>query len=108
MAFDPSPTGYFPSWTILASGDSVGQSGVFIGFTDFDTYNSATTGDVRQLLYSLIEAYTDQHLSLVTADRPSQVTITRTSSVPSEDILRKTFSITVNLLIEGVTVAEES
>jgi hypothetical protein len=108
MAFDPSPTGYFPSWEIMSSGSIASSSGVFISFDDFDTYNSATTGDVRQLLYSFIEAYTDEHLSLVTADRPSQVTITRTSSVPSEDVLRKTFSITVNLLIEGVTVADES
>jgi hypothetical protein len=108
MAFDPSPTGYFPSWTILASGDSVGQSGVFIGFTDLETYNSATTGDVRQLLYSVVEAYTDKHLSLVTADRPNQVTITRTSSVPAEDVIRKTYSITINLEVAGVTVADES
>lgn len=107
MAFNPSPTGYFPSWTILASGGSAPDSGVFIAYSDFDTYNSATTGDVRQLLYSFVEAYTDTHLGLVSADRPSQVTISRTQSVPEEDTIRKTYSITINLAVEGVTVASE-
>jgi hypothetical protein len=107
MAFNPSPTGYFPSWEILSSGDTATSSGVFISFSDFDTYDSATTGDVRQLLYSFVEAYTDEHLSLVTADRPTQVTITRTQSVPSEDVIRKTYSITINLEVAGVTVADE-
>ena len=107
MAFDPSPTGYFSSWEIMASGDMASSSGVFISFDDFDTYNSATTGDVRQLLYSFVEAYTDRHLTLVTADRPTQVTITRTSSVPAEDVIRKTYSITINLEVAGVTVADE-
>jgi hypothetical protein len=55
-----------------------------------------------------VEAYTDKHLSLVTADRPNQVTITRTSSVPAEDVIRKTYSITINLEVAGVTVADES
>lgn len=107
MAFNPSPTGYFPSWEILSSGDTATSSGVFISFSDFDTYDTATTGDVRQLLYSFVEAYTDEHLSLVTADRPTQVTITRTQSVPEEDVIRKTYSITINLEVAGVTVADE-
>lgn len=107
MAFDPSPTGYFPSWEIMSAGDTASSSGVFISFSDFDTYNSATTGDVRSLLYSFVEAYADEHLSLATADRPSQVTITRTQSVPAEDILRKTYSITINLAIEGVSIVPE-
>ena len=91
----------------MSSGDSVTQSGVFIALTDLETYNSETTGDVRQLLYSFVEAYTDEHLSLAIADRPSQVTITRTQSVPEEDVIRKTYSITINLEIAGVTVAAE-
>lgn len=107
MAFNPSPTGYFPSWTILASGDSSPDSGVFIAYSDFESYNASTTGDVRQLLYSFVEAYTDEHLSLATADKPSQVTITKTQSVPEEDVVRKTYSITINLAVAGFTVVDE-
>lgn len=107
MAFNPSPTGYFPSWEIMSSGSTASSSGVFIAFSDLDTYDSATTGDVRSLLYGFIESYADEHLSLATADRPSQVTITRTQSVPGEDILRKTYSITINLAIEGVSIVPE-
>lgn len=107
MAFNPAPTGYFPSWQILTPSDNPTGTGVFIDFADLETYDVSTTGDVRQLLYSFVEAYTDEHLSLATADRPSQVTITRTQSVPSEDVIRKTYSITINLAVAGVTVADE-
>ena len=107
MAFDPSPTGYFPSWEIMSSGSTASSSGVFIAFSDLDTYDSATTGDVRSLLYGFIESYADEHLSLATADRPTQVTLTRTQSVPSEDTIRKTYSITINLAVAGVTVVDE-
>ena len=107
MAFNPSPTGYFPSIAILASGDAAPNSGVFIGYSDLESYNVSTTGDIRQLIYSFVEAVTDEYLGLATADRPTQVSITRTSSVPSDDIIRKTYSITVNLAVAGVTVASE-
>ena len=107
MAFNPSPTGYFPSIAILASGDAAPTSGVFIGYSDLESYNVSTTGDIRQLIYSFVEAVTDEYLGLATADRPTQVSITRTSSVPSDDIIRKTYSITINLAVAGVTVASE-
>ena len=107
MAFNPSPTGYFPSIAILASGDSAPDSGVFIGYSDLETYNASTTGDIRQLLYSFIEAITDEYVSLATVDRPTQVTINRTASVPADDVIRKTYSVVVNLSVEGVTVADE-
>lgn len=107
MAFNPSPTGYFPSITILASGDASPNSGVFIGFSDLDTYSVSTTGDVRELIYSFVEAVSDTYLNLATADKPTQVSITRTASVPSDNVIRKTYSITVNLQVENVSVVSE-
>lgn len=107
MAFNPSPTGYFPSISILASGDASPNSGVFIGFSDLDTYNISTTGDVRELIYSFVEKVSDSYLALATADKPTQLSITRTSSVPSDEIIRKTYSITVNLQVAGVTMVSE-
>lgn len=107
MAFNPSPTGYFNGIQNLASGNSVSTSGVFLPYSSLESYNTTTSGDVRQLIYSFVEAVADEYLSLVSADRPSQLTLSRSSTVPSDNILRKTYSITVNLDFGNLVVTDE-
>jgi hypothetical protein len=107
MAFNPSPTGYFPGIVTLSSGNSVSTSGVFIPYSDLESYNVSTSGDIRQLIYSFNEAVTDEYVTLATADRPNQISILRSASVPDDNTIRKVYTITVNLAFSGLSVRDE-
>lgn len=107
MPFNPSPTGYFPGITTLSSGNSVNTSGVFFPYSSLESYNASNSGDVRQLIYSIVEAAHDQYVSLATADRPSKLTITRSSSIPSDNTIRNNYTIVVNLAYSGLFVGDE-
>lgn len=108
MAFNPNPTGYFPN--IITTGVLSGATGVFIPYGDLQGYDYSTatgslSGDIRQLCYSINEAIADVYLGdgvnagLSTADRPAQMTFSRSSSVPNDSTIRKTYSIVLNLQI---------
>jgi len=110
MAFNPSPTGYFPN--INPSGVVGGVTGVFIPYADLESYDLATvtgvaSGDNRELLYSFLDAFTDEYLSLATANKPTQITISRTSTVPSDDVVRKTYTVVINVDMGPTTVVDE-
>lgn len=107
MPFNPSPTGYFPGIQQLASGNMVSTSGVFLPYVDLEQYNATTSGDVRQLVYGVIETAFDTITALPTADKPSKFTITRTTTVPSDNVIRNTYTIVVNLAYGDLTVSAE-
>jgi hypothetical protein len=108
MAFNPNPTGYFSGILNIGSGESVSTSGVFIPHSSLESYNASTSGDIRQLMYSMIESYADKYASLAVADRPSQLTVSRASSVPTDNVVRKTYTFTVNLDFGNLSVTEEN
>ena len=110
MAFNPSPTGYFNN--INPSGVVGGVTGVFIPYSDLESYDLAVvtgsaSGDNRELLYSFIDAFADEYLSLAAIDKPSQITITRSATVPSDEIVRKTYTVVINLQIGPTSVVDE-
>ena len=110
MAFDPSPTGYFPNINI--TGVIGAETGVFIPYSDLESYDYdvavSQTGDVRQLIYSFVEAVTDRYLNdIAAADRPSQVTITRSSTVPNDTTVRKVYGFTINVELADTLVIPE-
>lgn len=107
MPFNPSPTGYFSGIANLASSDPAPSSGVFLPYSALESYSAATSGDIRQLVYSFIESVYDEYVSLPTADRPAQMTVTRTSSVPSDNVIRNTYTVIVNLSYSGLAVQSE-
>lgn len=107
MAFNPSPTGYFSGILNLASGNSVNTSGVFIPYDSLESYNVSTSGDIRQLAYSFINALTAEYNSLATVDKPTKMTISKSSFIPSENIIRNTYSVTFNLAYGTLTVDNE-
>ena len=105
MSFNISPTGYFPN--IVTNAEVGAFTGVFIPYDDLESFNAATSGDVRQLVYSFMEAVYDEYLGLPTGSGSNQLQITRSSSVPSDNILRKIYYTTVNLEFGELSVADE-
>ena len=117
MAFNPNPTGYFPN--INTTGVLGGATGVFIPYGDLESYDYAVatgslSGDIRQLVYSINERVADVYLGdfvtysgLSTADRPTQMTYSRSASVPNDSLIRKTYTIVMNLNLPDTSVAAE-
>lgn len=107
MPFNPAPSGYFSGINTGAVVSSV--TGVFIPWSSLENFNASTSGDIRQLVYSFNEAVADEYLSLTSADRPSQMTISRNQTFNSATVVRKQFSTSVNLAFSGdLTMVFES
>lgn len=107
MAFNPAPSGYFPG---INTGAVVsGATGVFIPYSALENYNTSTSGDIRQLVYAFNDAVATTYLNLSTANKPSEMTIRLSETVPSTGVLRKTYTNILNLALTGnFTVAYES
>jgi hypothetical protein len=100
MAFDISPTGYF-------SGIIPSSTGVYIPYTALESYKVGTSGDIRQLVYSFIEAIADKYLTLPSSGTSTQMSITRSASVPSDNVVRKVYTVSMNLAFSGLAVGSE-
>jgi|688.fasta_scaffold61975_6 hypothetical protein len=98
MSFNPSPTGYFPN--IITS-----SSGVFIPYTDFESYKISTSGDIRQLAYSFLSAVAEVYSNLPSSGQSSNMTVSRTWAAQSNTVLRKTYNFSFNLAFSGVSVS---
>ena len=105
MSFNVSPTGYFPN--IITNAEVSSFTGVFIPYDDLESVNAANSGDIRQLVYSFLEAVADEYLSLPTGSGSNQLQITRSSTVPSDNVVRKVYSTTVNLEFGALEVVDE-
>jgi len=109
MVFNPSPTGYFPNINVTGIINSV--TGVFIPYSDLESFDytvaTSESGDIRQLVYSFVEAVSDKYLSLVTTDRPSQLLLSRSSIVPNDDTVRKSYTFTINVALGPTEVLPE-
>jgi len=111
MAFDPDPINYFPNINTTGILDTGGATGIFIPYEDLESYDYDVavnhTGDIRQLVYSINEAVADIYFGLSTGDKPTQMTYSRSASVPSDALIRKTYTIVINLNLPDTSVANE-
>lgn len=78
MAFDKTPTTWLASW-----GESVGTISVPIAtFPELTAAEcDAVTGDIRKIAWAFFEKMYQEYNDTATADRPSQWTCTKSSSV---------------------------
>lgn len=107
MAFDPAPSGWFPGLTNSATSVTI----PFAALNDVSEANTdPATGDVRTLVYSFCEAFSDQWASTASADRPEKATISTSTSVQTEagsEIITKIYTIRVELDVDSVSVSDE-
>lgn len=105
MAYTENPTGVF------GTGVSTNGTGITIPYSALESYSSATSGDVRELIYSFLEKVSDVVLALPTTGvngRWSKVTVSRGTTVISDETLRKTYTIGVDLNIQSLDVVDEA
>lgn len=105
MAYTENPTGIF------GTGVSTNGTGITIPYSALESYSSATSGDVRELIYSFLEKTADVVLALPTTGtsaRWGKVGVNRSTTVLNDETLRKTYTISVDLNIQSLDVVDEA
>jgi hypothetical protein len=69
--------------------------------------NAANAAQVTEFLYGVLAAVADTYVPLATEDKSENMTISRSSTVPSDDVLRKTFTVSFNLSLPDLTVVDD-
>lgn len=101
----PTASRFFPNAVILNSAGASQSisgtgSGIFIPFSNLESYKVSTTGDVRELLYSVVDVIYNGIASLSglpNQPKPSNLTVTRTLSSTSDTTAQKRYTITFDL-----------
>jgi len=105
MAFSPVPTACFPSW----SEDATNITVPIASFPELTAAEAdAATGDIRKILYAIVEKTWTWWNALLTADRPTKMTLTKSSSVDtSTGIVINVYTFTFKNSITAQDVAAE-
>jgi hypothetical protein len=102
MSYTTNPTGVF------GTGITVGASSITIPYSALESYNSSTSGDVREFVYSFLEKVADTVLALPATGRWGKVSVTRGTSVVNDETLRKTYNVAIDLNIQSLDVVDEA
>jgi len=99
MPFNPAPTGYF-------SNAIIDSSGIFIPYSDFESYNIDSSGDIRQLVYSFNNQVANIYESLTSDNRSNDMIVSSSQGFVTNTSIRKNFSLSFNLAFSGVFSVE--
>jgi len=106
VAWDPTPTEWLPNW----SEDGTTISLPIASLPQLTAAEAdATTGDIRKIVFALVDALQQAYAGLAAADKPSKLTITRATSVNDTDgTIRRTYSFEFELEAVAEEVADEA
>ena len=71
-------------------------SGIFIPFSSLESYSIATSGDIRELTYSVLDKVTDGIANLG-SDAPTKMSISRSTSSAGNGKAQKIYTVTFDL-----------
>ena len=96
--FNPAVSNYF-SGASATGGAVTFPSGTHEGVVD-----PATAADIRQVLYGILEKFTDAYSALAADAKSENLTINRSASIPNDNTVRKSFTISFNLDLPALSV----
>ena len=96
--FNAAVSNYFTGAT-STGGAVTFPSGTLEGVT-----NAATAADIRQVLYGILEKFTDAYSVLAADAKSENLTINRSASIPNDNTVRKSFTISFNLDLPALSV----
>ena len=106
MAFNPAPNAWIPDW----SEDGTDISVPIASFPQLTADEAnGDTGDIRKLIFALVDKLFAKWAALAAADRPAKMTISRGTSVDdSTGAIRRSYTFTFDLESAGEEVVDES
>lgn len=105
MAFDPIPTAVIASW----SEDGTTASFPIASVPELTAAEAdAVTGDSRKIQYALIDTFYQWYIALAVADRPSKLSISRsTFDNNTTGDLQRNYTFSFQLTPTGIDVSSE-
>ena len=104
MAFSALPTDVIASW----SEDGTDVTFPIASVTQLDVDEAdGVTGDSRRILFALIEQWYQWYVALPVADRPSQMTISKSSSLQSDGTFKNTYTTVFYCAVTDQEVIDE-
>ena len=113
-----NPTGWMGgsagnSGILIVATGTVG-TGILFGNETMESYNSSGNNDFREFLYSVLERSNDVYTALPTTGvsgvyiKPAKMTISKSIGVVSDEVLRKTYTLSFELNIGTLDVVSEA
>jgi len=106
MSFDKTPTNWFESWS---------EDGTYITvplatFPEMSAADAdAATGDIRKIMFAILEKFYSVYLATATADRPVKLTVTKTATADMvRSVIKSRYVFTCETDISAQEVREES
>lgn len=106
MAFDPKPSTWIPNW----SEDGTNITVPLASFPEMTAVEAdADTGDIRKVLFALMEQLYGAWNDTASADRPTQMIVSKTSTVNvSTGVVTNTYTLRFYCGITGQKVSDEA
>lgn len=105
MAFDPTPSAWIASWSEDGSNITVPIAS-FAELTD--TEADGTTGDIRKIMFAVVEQFYQAYNAEATADRPTQMRIYKSASInPETSVLTNSYTFQFTCGIGSQEVSDE-
>lgn len=105
MSFNPAPTELIASW----SEDGTDVTFPISSLPELDASEAdAMTGDSRKIIYALLEQLNTWYSGLAAADRPTKLSVNRSSSVSeSTGEITRNYFIQITTTPTGIEVSDE-
>jgi hypothetical protein len=105
MAFNPAPSNWIANW----AEDGTNITVPLASFAEVTAAEAdGTTGDIRKVMFAVIEHMYQEWLERATADRPTQMTMSKSVSYnTSTDIMTNTYTFTFRNSVLSQDVAAE-
>lgn len=95
-----------PTWWFGSGFSSTGGNVTFpSGQLESVGVSIANTGDMQEVLYSILEKVADKYATLPSSGMPPSMTVTRSSTIPSDTTIRKSYTVTLTLNLPATDVA---
>ena len=106
MAFDKTPSNWIASWAVDGT-DIVVPIASFPELTADEA--NGTTGDIRDIVFAIVEKLWSEYNATATADRPVKWTMTKMASVDcARNVMLSRYMFTIETEIGTQGVAEET
>jgi hypothetical protein len=112
MAFNRAPSNWLTGYSLTTNSVTVntqnaGATATFPELTNVEA--NASSGDIRKIVYAVIEQLYQKFQATPAADRPNRMSISRSSSVGSDNTVNHTYVLTLGMAATGgLDVADES
>lgn len=112
MAFNKAPSNWLTGYSLNTNAVTVNTSnaGATATFPELTSSEAnASTGDIRKIVYAVIEQLYQKFQATPAADRPNRMNVSRSSTVGTDNAVTHTYIVTLTMAANGgLEVADEA